>query len=172
MQAVESFFQIKVDMELQIPKSLKQCGPWEAGKDRRACRYLQLFPCYDVPGSPSDVSCVCHGTQFECLHKHTNVGCVEGNILKSLLYTSFLKPIFVKITIHLSQDKKTLVADRKKKSFWILKVYVNFTGNQTLLIASKTNIFGQSKTHADMYICISIMTLQDRCSNHPLYYGH
>lgn len=56
------------------------------------------------PGAPLHVPWVCLGTQFECWHKYTDIGCLEGNTLRSFLYTSFLKPNCIKITIYLSQD--------------------------------------------------------------------
>ena len=107
MQAVESFFQTKVEVELQISDRLKQGGPGEACKDWRAWRCLQLFPRCHLPVGPSHLSWVCHGIQFELLHKYTNVGVRrgKGNVWRSSLYTSFLKPSFIETIAYIPQDE-------------------------------------------------------------------
>lgn len=81
--------------------------PWgrRKGLESPPSTLLLLLTTPDTPpAAPLHVPWVCLGTQFECWHKYTDIGCLEGNTLRSFLYTSFLKPNCIKITIYLSQD--------------------------------------------------------------------
>ena len=90
MQAVESFFQIKVEVELQISNRLKQGGPGEACKDWRAWR-CSSFSLLSPPWGPlTPVLGVSWDTVRASAQTHKcRLSGGKGNVWSSSLYTSF-----------------------------------------------------------------------------------